>query len=153
MPAKRVKEFLDHHGIKYTTTVHSMAYTAQEIAALAHVPGREMAKSVIVRVDGKLVMAVLPAAYHVDLERLREVIGAHVLSLATEAEFKNLFPECEPGAMPPFGNLYGLEVYVDPTLAADEKIVFNSGSHIELMRMNYRDFERLVKPKVVAFRD
>ena len=143
MPARKVKQFLDRHGIKYRTTVHSMAYTAQEVAALAHISGQEMAKTVMVRADGQMVMAVLPASYKVNLNRLREVIGARKVELATEQEFKGMFPECEPGAMPPFGNLYGMDVYVDPTLAEDREISFNAGSHIELMRMSFKDFEEL----------
>lgn len=152
MPAQMIKEFLDSHGIRYLCTTHSKAYTAQEVAQLAHVPGQEMAKTVIVHADHRMVMAVLPASYKVDLNRLREVIGARKVQLATELEFKGLFPGCEPGAMPPFGNLYGLDVFVDPSLAEDEVIVFNAGTHTEVMRMLFRDFERLVRPKVLAFR-
>ncbi len=151
MPADKIRDFLDSRHVKYVTLIHSKAYTSQEIAALAHVPGREMAKTVMVRVDGKLAMAVLPASNRVDVDRLREVTGAHNVSLATEQEFKGLFPECEPGAMPPFGNLYGMEVYVAPELAEEEEIAFNAGSHTEVIRLGYSDFERLVKPKVMSF--
>jgi Ala-tRNA(Pro) deacylase len=151
MPSKKIKDFLDENHVKYTTLVHSMAYTAQEIAAMAHIPGRELAKTVIVQVDGRMAMAVLPSLHHVDLERLRNVTSARNVRLATEAEFKGLFPECEAGAMPPFGNLYGLETYVDPELAYDDEISFNAGTHIELIRMNFQDFKRLVRPRICEF--
>ncbi|HLI64032.1 MAG TPA: YbaK/EbsC family protein, partial [Terriglobales bacterium] len=130
---------------------HSKAYTAQGIAAISHISGREVAKTVIVKLDGNLAMAVLPASYQVDLEALRRVTGVQVAELATEREFKQNFPDCETGAMPPFGNLYGIPVYVDRTLAEDREIAFNAGSHYELIKMAYRDFYQLVKPEVMEF--
>ena len=151
MPAKKLKEFLDNNHVKYVAIGHSAAYTAQEIAALAHVRGKELAKTVMVKVNGKMAMAVLPASYKVDISLLKTAAGAESLALATEAEFKSLFPDCEGGAMPPFGNLYGMSVLVDATLAKDDEIAFNAGSHSELIRMAYRDFERLVRPAVVEF--
>ena len=151
MPAKRLKEFLDANHIAYTTISHSAAYTAQGIAALAHIPGKEMAKTVILHVDGAFAMAVLPASQHVEMRELRRVMGAKHVRLAKEEEFKELFPGCELGAMPPFGNLYDLPVFVDDILTQDKEIAFNAGSHSELVRMSYADFERLVKPKVVSF--
>lgn len=151
MPVKKLKEFLDQNKIKYIAIAHSPAYTAQEIAASAHIPGREVAKTVMVKMDGKMSMAVLPASFQVDLERLAEVAGAKKAELASEEEFKGLFPECEPGAMPPFGNLYGMEVYATESLAEDEEIAFNAGSHTELLKLAYADFERLVKPTVARF--
>ena len=151
MPAKKLKEFLDKEKIKYLSITHSPAYTAQEVAASAHVPGKELAKTVIVKVDGKIAMAVLPANRKVVVQELREITGADQLQFATEVEFKNLFPDCETGAMPPFGNLYGMEVYVAPSLAEDDEIAFNAGTHTELIKMSYQDFERLVKPKMVSF--
>ena len=154
MPARRVKEYLDENNIRYTTISHSPAYTAQEIAAKAHIPGQEMAKTVCVKVDGRLAMAVLPASYSVDFQLLQEVTGAERLELATETDFRDRFPECELGAMPPFGHLYGMDVYVAVKLTEDETIAFSAGSHSELIRMRYEDYERLVKPNVVpmAFR-
>lgn len=152
MPVRKMKDFLDHHGVRYLCTSHSKACTAQEVARLSHVSGQAMAKTVIVDADGRMVMAVLPARYKVDLNRLRNVIGAQHVELAAESRFKKLFPECEPGAMPPFGNLYGLEVFVDAALAEDEIIAFNAGTHTEVMRLLYKDYERLVQPKVLAFR-
>jgi Ala-tRNA(Pro) deacylase len=151
MPLNKVKAFLDIHGTKYIVISHSKAYTAQGIAAVAHVSGRELAKTVIVKLDGDLAMAVLPASYQVDLEELRRRTGVRSVELATEREFKQHFPDCETGAMPPFGNLYGIPVYVDETLTEDREISFNAGSHYELIKMAYRDFERLVKPEVMDF--
>jgi len=149
MPASLVKQYLDNHNIEYVTILHSPAYTAQGIAASAHVPGREFAKTVIVRMDDRLAMAVLPAPHKIMLELLREVSGAEHVALASEAEFTSRFPDCEPGAMPPFGNLYGMDVFVGESLMDDEYIVFNAGSHHELIRMRYKDFERVVEPMIV----
>lgn len=149
MPAQKLKEFLDSHGVRYVVITHSPAYTAQEIAASAHIRGKEMAKTVIVKIDGKLAMAVLPAAQKVDVDRLRAAAGAKTVELASEADFRDAFPGCQLGAMPPFGNLYGMEVYVATRLAEDEEIAFSAGSHTELIRLSYKDFERLVAPKVI----
>jgi Ala-tRNA(Pro) deacylase len=149
MPVAKLKEFLDSHHVKYVTIHHSPAFTAQEIAASAHVPGKELAKTVMVKADGKMAMAVLPASFRVDLEQLRQSIGASVVELAGEREFKDLFPACEVGAMPPFGNLYGMEVFVAEILTEDEEIAFNAGSHTELLRLKYADFAGLVHPRVV----
>jgi len=151
MPVRRLKEFLDSQQIKYVTISHSPAFTAQQIAATAHVPGKELAKTVMVLVDGKMAMAVLPASLRVDLDHLQEIVGARRIELADERSFRDKFPECEVGAMPPFGNLYGMDVYVADSLAEDDEIAFNAGSHTELIRMAYADFERLVKSKVLAF--
>ena len=149
MPIKKLKDHLDGEQIKYVTISHSPAFTAMEVAESAHVPGRALAKTVMVKLDGRMAMAVLPSTRKVDLNLLRESAGAEEAKLATEAEFKSLFPDCETGAMPPFGNLYGMEVYVSPSLAEDDQIAFNAGSHTEVMRLAYQDFERLVKPRVV----
>ena len=149
MPTKKLKEFLDQNKVKYVTITHSTAYTAQEIASLTHIKGKELAKTVIVRIDGALAMAVIPASLHVDLDLLRAASGARAVELATEQEFKDKFPDCETGAMPPFGNLYGMEVYADPSLGEHEEITFNAGTHRELMRMAWADVVRLGDPKVV----
>ncbi|MDZ7374459.1 MAG: YbaK/EbsC family protein [candidate division KSB1 bacterium] len=146
MPASRLKQFLDEEGVKYVSIKHSRAYTAQEIAAAMHVPGQELAKTVLVKLDGKMAMIVLPASYTVDLEALRKCTGASQAELAREEEFRELFPDCELGAMPPFGNLYGLPVYVDESITQDKEIVFNACSHTEAIRMAYADYERLVHP-------
>jgi Ala-tRNA(Pro) deacylase len=151
MPARSLQTFLDSHQIKYVTIRHSPAYTAQEIAASAHIPGKQLAKTVIVKLDGQLAMAVLPASDRVDVERLKAAAGARTVALANEQDFQDRFPECETGAMPPFGHLYGLDVWVAARLAEDEEIAFNAGDHTELIRMAYRDFDRLVQPKVGQF--
>ena len=151
MPVKKLKDFLDNQNIKYVTITHSPTYTAQEIAASAHIPGKDLAKTVMVKIDGNMAMAVLPASCKVDFDLLKKAAGASTVGLASEQEFKNLFPECEIGAMPPFGNLYGMEVFVADALAEDEEIAFNAGSHTELIRLAYKDFERLVKPRIVKF--
>jgi Ala-tRNA(Pro) deacylase len=151
MAAKKLKEFLDREKVKYVGLVHSPAYTAQEVAASAHIRGQELAKTVIVELDGKMAMAVLPANRKIVLQDLREVTGSDQVKFASEEEFRERFPECETGAMPPFGNLYGMEVYVAEGLVQNGEIAFNAGSHTEVIRMAYRDFERLVQPRVVSF--
>ena len=151
MPAKKLKAFLDAKKAKYIAVSHAPAYTAQEIAALAHIPGKNLAKTVVVKLDGTMAMAVMPASRAVDFELLKKVSGAAKAELASEDEFRDVFPECELGAMPPFGNLYDMSVYVDERLAEDEVIAFNAGSHKELFRMTYEDFAALVKPKVADF--
>ena len=151
MPVKKLRDFLNSQNVKYVSIGHSPAYTAQEIAASAHIPGKGLAKTVIVKIDGKMAMAVLPASYQVDFDLLKEAAGAKSLELASEKEFRDMFPDCETGAMPPFGNLYGMPVYAAARLAEDEEIAFNAGSHSELIRLPYKDFERLVEPKVVKF--
>ena len=149
MPVRRLKEFLDHERVKYVSIRHSPAYTSQEIAASAHIRGKDLAKTVVVKLDGSMAMAVLPASEKIDLGLLRQASNTRQVELATEADFINAFPECELGAMPPFGNLYGMPVYVDVHLRGDEEIAFNAGTHSELIRMRYADFEKLTKPKVV----
>ena len=151
MPVKKLKDFLDSQHVKYVAITHSPAYTAQEVAASAHVSEREVAKTVVVDFDGKHAMAVLPANQKIVLQDLREITGYDDLKLAPEDELKELFPDCELGGMPPFGNLYGMDVFVAPGLAKNEEIAFNAGSHTELIKMAYEDFERLVKPKVTSF--
>ena len=150
MQLSSLKEYLDKHNIKYVAISHSPAYTAQGIAALTHIPGKELAKTVIIKRDGELVMAVLPALFHVDLGLFKQVTKAKVVELASEKEFKDRFPECETGAMPPFGNLYGIDVFADQSLAMDKEIAFNAGSHRELIRLGWQDFERLVAPKIIT---
>lgn len=149
MPLRRLKEFLDSNRVKYVSISHSTAYTAQEIAATAHIKGKELAKTVMVKIDGRLAMVVVPASSRVDFDLLQDITGAHQVELASEAEFRSLFPECEVGAMPPFGNLYDMDVYVAESLAEDEEIAFNAGSHTELIRLSFHDFERLVRPRIV----
>src|ERR1035437_4020106 len=148
MPLSKLREFLDSRHIRYLVISHSLAYTAQGIAALTHVSGKRLAKTVIVKIDGILAMAVVPASVHVDLDRLRTLTGAQTVELATEREFKDAFPDCETGAMPPFGNLYDMSVYADASLAQNEEFTFSAGTHRELVRMNWDDMVRLVNPLV-----
>ena len=145
---RKLKMLLDSEGVRYERIPHAQTFTAMETAESAHVPGREMAKAVMLRVDGELTMAVVPATRQVDLDRLRGVAGARTVEMAREREFADLFPDCERGAMPPFGNLYGIRVFADDTLREDDQIAFNDGTHDEVTRMSCRDFERLVRPVV-----
>lgn len=151
MPISKLVEYLDQNGVRYVTQRHSQAFTAQEVAAAAHVPGRELAKPVIVKLDGELAMAVLPASHQVQLDALSGATGASRAELAEEREFEEVFPDTEVGAMPPFGNLFGMPVFVDPSLEEDEEIAFSAGSHSEVIRMSYRDYARLVEPQVKRF--
>lgn len=149
MAIKKLKTFLDENNIKYVSIIHSQAYTAQQTAESAHIPGKEMAKTVMVKIDNELAMLVLPASEKADLDLVKSAINAGSVQLASEGDFKDLFPNCEIGAMPPFGNLYGIPVYVEESLTRDENIAFNAGSHTELIKLSYTDYNRLVKPKVV----
>ncbi|MBN8733242.1 MAG: YbaK/EbsC family protein [Acidobacteria bacterium] len=151
MPIAKLREFLDTEHVKYTTMAHSLAYTSQELANITHISGRELAKTVIVKIEGEYAMLVLPACLHVDFEMLAAALNAGHVRLALEAEFKTKFPDCETGAMPPFGNLYGMKVYVDESLARAHDIAFAAGSHREIVRMEYADFARLVQPEVMHF--
>ena len=150
MIAEKIKKYLDDNKVKYLTITHSRAYTANDIAHAAHVSGREVAKTVMVDADGRLTMIVLPASKRLSFVEAANAIGAKNVRLAHEYEFATQFPGCEVGAMPPFGNLYGVDVFADPSLGDHEEIVFNAGTHTELIRMRYDDFDRLVEPKVVA---
>ena len=149
MPAQRLKQFLDSKHVKYVSINHSMAFTALEIAKSAHLPSKEMAKSIILHIDNQTAMAVLPAAYKINLEILRDAFETDNIKLATEQEFARLFPDCEIGAMPPFGNLYGMEVYVAESITEHAYIAFSAGSHSEVIRMAYKDYEKLVAPSFI----
>jgi len=151
MATQLIKEFLDRNSIPHSSVLHSQTYTAQRTAQVTHIKGKELAKTVVVNVDGRVCMAVVPAHYHVNLDKLKSVTGAKQLDLAREEDLKKLFPDCETGAMPPFGNLYGMDVWVQEDLTRDKQIAFNAGTHTELIRMSYRDFENLVHPAVANF--
>nr|MBN2278158.1 YbaK/EbsC family protein [candidate division Zixibacteria bacterium] len=151
MPIRRLLEFPDQNRVNYEIKKHPPAFTAQAIASLAHIPGGEMVKTVMVKVEGKMAMAVLPAANMVDFEMLRDTVGCDDVQMARESEFRDMFPDCELGAMPPFGNLYGLGVYVAEKLTGHKMIAFNACSQTEVLIMQYADFERLVKPKMIKF--
>jgi Ala-tRNA(Pro) deacylase len=148
MPLSKLRQALEAGHVPYESIPHDPAYTAQGIAAVAHVPGKELAKTVIMKLDGRLAMCVLPATRRISFGRVKKATGAAAVELATESEFGSVFPGCEVGAMPPFGNLYDLEVYVDDALTKDDEIAFNAGSHTELVRMSYADYEKLVHPTV-----
>jgi Ala-tRNA(Pro) deacylase len=151
MALTNLMDYLKARNVAYVVICHSPAYTAQGVAGLVHIPGKELAKTVIVRLDGKLAMAVLPAKFHVDLELLRKTAKAKSAVLASEEEFKDRFPECETGAMSPFGNLFGLDIYADDSLEKDKEIAFNAGTHRELIRKAWADFKKLAEPKILRF--
>jgi Ala-tRNA(Pro) deacylase len=149
IPSKLI-EFLNQHKVRYELLHHPEAFTAQELAAIEHVKGKQHAKVVMVKSDGAPLMAVLPADHRVDLEKFRQLTGK-TTALAAEADFKALFPDCATGSMPPFGNLYGVETYVDQSLTENETIVFEAGTHSDAMKMRYGDFARVANPKVAEF--
>ena len=149
IPAK-LKELLDNQRVRYEVIQHPYAVTAQQAAQVEHVPGKQHAKVVMLSTDGKLVMTVCPASYHVDLEKLESTLGKPV-RLAKEDEFKDRFPDCETGAMPPFGELYDVPVYVDKSMKENQEIVFEAGTHTEAVKMRYADFENIVHPTVAEF--
>lgn len=151
MPAAKVKAYLDSRRIRYVSIRHSPAYTAPEIAESAHVSGRDFAKTVIVMIEDEMAMVVLPASRRVLLHDLREVLESSHVRLASEAEFRDRFPDCELGAMPPLGNLYGMKTYVSGLLADEKEIAFNAGTHTEVIVMSYADFEKLVEPTILDF--
>ena len=146
---ERLEAYLRKHQVPYQLQHHAQAFSAQKLAEREHIPGKAVAKPVIVMADGQLIELVLPATYQVDFNKLQSILGARDLRLAHESEFVNVFPDCEVGAMPPFGNHYGIAVYVDKHLTEDESIVFPIGTHTDTMSLKYADFERLVHPKVV----
>jgi len=148
---QRLQSYLDSHKIPYQVVNHSIAYTAREAAESLHIPASIFAKVVVIKAEGRYLMAVLPSTWKVDLKRLEEVLECPYVRLATEDELAILFPDCEIGSMPPFGNLYGTPVYVDATLTQDEEIVFDAGSHVGAIKMRYKDFADLVRPKVAEF--
>jgi Ala-tRNA(Pro) deacylase len=150
MPVKKLSEFFNDNKIEYATIRHSPAHTAAGVAQSAHIKGKYLAKSVILNADNSLLMMVLPASLRVDLDALKLVIGATQLELSSEQEFKDLFPTCELGALPPFGNLYGMDVYLADCLLEDELLTFCAGSCSELIQMDCKDFQRLVAPKVIS---
>lgn len=149
MPLDKLTKYLDENDIKYVVVKHSKAYTAQEVAASAHIPGKEMIKTVMVKVDGDIKMVVLPSTHDVDFDAIKDNFDAESVELAAENEFENLFPGSELGAMPPFGNFYDMKTYVAEVLTEDEEIAFNAGTHRELIKMNFSDYEELVQPIIL----
>jgi Ala-tRNA(Pro) deacylase len=151
MPSDRLTQYLDGREVPHFTTRHSTAYTAQEVAATAHIPGKYLAKTVMIKLDGRIVMAVVPATYRVNMREFAAAAGGETATLATEEEFADLFPGCEVGAMPPFGNLWDVPVYCSQTLAEDDTISFNAGNHWEIITMSFNDYKRLVAPRILKF--
>jgi Ala-tRNA(Pro) deacylase len=149
MIPERLKKYLDDNNIRYEVIPHSVTYTAQETAESSHISGQNFAKTVMLMVDGKYSMAALPASMKVDIRHFRELLHTDMVVLAREEDFSHMFPDYDTGAMPPFGNLNNMEVYVDKSLTEDEMIAFNAGNHNELIKMAYKDFEKLVQPQVL----
>jgi len=149
MATRRIREYLDGSAVRYVTITHSPAYTAQETAQSIHLPGRKMAKTIIVWIDGKLAMAVVSASKDADLELLRRQVGAKVVELAREVDFADRFVGCKLGTVPPFGNLFGVETFIDRDLAQREDIAFPAGTHTDVIIMRMADYIRLVQPTPV----
>ena len=149
MAISRLTDYLDENGKKYVIVKHSEAFTAQEVAASAHIPGKDMVKTVMVKADGDMKMVVLPSTHDVDFNAIREALDADEVELASEDEFESLFPDSELGAMPPFGNFYDMDTLVAESLTHDDIIAFNAGNHKEVIKMSYSDFEELVQPEIL----
>ena len=148
---ERMEKFLRENSVEFKVETHDQAFTMQEVAAALHVPGNQVAKVVIVCADKEKVMLVLPAPYRMNVDLVRDMVGANKVRLAKEEEFADLFPDCATGAMPPFGNLYGVPVYVDRSMAEEPDMVFRIGTHRETMKITYADFVRLAQPVVGDF--
>ncbi len=151
MPIRRLRTYLDTHDVRYVVMDHSPAFSALEEAQYKHISGRNIAKTIILIVEDQPVMLVLPGSEKVSLDFFKEFCDTQDVRLANEDEFREIFPDCEVGAMPPFGNLYGINVYVSKSLTEDDEIAFNAGNHHQVIKMKYRDFERLVHPVVLDF--
>lgn len=149
MLSSRLHHFLDERHVPYNTLSHSRTVTAEQTAAAAHIANSTFAKTVMLKVDAKLAMMVMPAAYRIDLTRLSRALGGHEVELAHEDEFRDVFPDCELGAMPPFGHLYDMQLYVDSRMAGLSEITFNAGSHTDLVQMPYAEFEKLAQPELL----
>src|SRR3990172_12771992 len=148
---ERLEGVLKKNNIPYKTIKHQEAYTAQEIAAAMHVPGQDLAKVVMVKAKDRYIMAVVPASWRIDFRKFKDVLHEKDVRLASEEEFKTVFPDCEAGAEPPFGNLYNIETYVDKSLTEDDQIFFNAGNHYETVVMDYADYDKIVRPRVAEF--
>jgi Ala-tRNA(Pro) deacylase len=151
MSNRRIIDYLNSHRVDYKVITHRKAFTAQEIAASVHISGHEMAKTVIIKVDGQLAMAVLPAPYKVNFGVLRDIVGSGNIELADEPDFRFRFPDCDLGAIPPFGNLWNMKVFISERLSLNTDIVFTAGSDTEIIRMSYKDYEKLVAPQMVDY--
>lgn len=144
----KVKQYLDENGVDYQIAEHPLAYTAAEVAESQHIPGKQMIKAVIVKSGKAHVMCVLPAIHMIDFEKLQSVLKKDDIELAEENELTRLFPDYEVGAEPPFGHLYGLDVYADRVLENEEEVVFNAGTHTDVVKMKFSDYKNLAKPVI-----
>ncbi len=153
MYGEKIRKFLDENDVPYETIDHRAEYTADRTAESVHIHGKNVAKTVIVKVDGDLHMAVVTASEMVDMSFLQKIFGTKGVVLADEKDFEDIFPDCEVGAMPPFGNLYNIKMFISEELSHDEEFVFNAGSHETLIKIRYYDYERLMHPMVVNFQD
>jgi Ala-tRNA(Pro) deacylase len=150
MPSKKLEEYLHKNNVKFSCIDHPVAYATREVSHVSHIPEKELAKTVIINAGKKMVMVVLPSSVSIDFHTLRNSLHETDVSLATEKEFSKKFPDCELGAMPPFGNLYNMEVYVDKSLTQNTDIAFNAGTHNEVVKLSYHDFDTLVHPQVIT---
>ena len=149
--SQNIREFLDSHQVPYECVPHSQAFAAQEVAETLHVPGRRFAKAIVLNADGRMLMAVVPATHRLELHELKDKLGAKELELLPEGELAKICTDCELGAFPPFGHLYGMDMWVDKSLTESEEITFNAGSHTEAIRMKSADFLRLATPHMARF--
>jgi Ala-tRNA(Pro) deacylase len=148
---RRIREYLDSQNVPYEWLPHPQAFTAQEVAHSLHISGKRLAKTVILRADDRMVMVVLPASHRLIMNELRSAMEARQLEMLPEGELAKVFPDCDLGAIPPFGHLYGIEVWVDRTIADQGEIVFNAGTHVDAVRMKYHDYAAVAKPRVGRF--
>lgn len=146
MPIKQLRDYLDARTIRYVSIQHSPAYTAQEIAKKTHICGDKLAKTVVIDIDGQLAMVVLPASYRIRWDKFMRAMGTDFVELADEEEFRDRFASCEVGAIPPFGNLFGMNVYMCDALASNAEIAFSAGTHSEIIKMKCSDYIDLVNP-------
>ena len=148
---RNIKQYLFHNNVSYTHKTHTVAFTSQEVAAVEHVPGGEFAKTVVLHADGQTILAVLPGDHIVNMDSLKRQMGCEKLTVASEKEFVEKFPSCQPGAMPPLGRLFGLPVYCDNALAQHPEIEFNGGTHVDTIRITFRSFTKLENPEMISF--
>jgi Ala-tRNA(Pro) deacylase len=146
-----LQSFLDEKGVAYRTSRHETAFTASGLAQAEHVPGRKVIKPVIVNADGQFVMLALPASHKIDFEELKRQLEANYVSMASEEQLSRLFPDCELGAVPPIGRLYGMTTLMDESLIADDRVTFQAGTHEDAVTMTLADYRRIAQPEVAYF--